>query len=115
MSAALGQASETATTSIFNPYILGGYVVKFGPQQIGISIGDFECYHIVISGPAGSSFQIYIGDKFYDFVQNGDINSWDPSQPMKLAYGNTVYFYWSVGTGTPIPTVTMYFQQSSPL
>ena len=115
MTAALGQASATATTGIYNPYVSGGYVIKFDPPTIGISIGNFECYHIVISGPAGSSFQIYIGDKFYDFVENGDINSWDPSQTMKLVYGNTVFFYWSVGTGTPIPTATMYFQEASPL
>jgi hypothetical protein len=34
---------------------------------------------------------------------------------MKLVYGNTVYFYWSTGTGTPVPSATMYFQESSPL
>jgi hypothetical protein len=115
VTAALGQAFEIATKVPFNPYVTGGYVIKFGPQQIGISLGSFECYHIVISGPAGSSFQIYIGDKFYDFVENGDINSWDPSQTMKLVYGNTVYFYWNTGTGTPVPSATMYFQESSPL
>ncbi len=95
-----------------NLYVPGAYIVKVGPQQIGVATGEgnFECYHIAIQGPAGSSFQIYIGDKFYDFVANGDINSWDPSQPMKLVAGNTVYFYWNVSSGTPVPTVTMYFQ-----
>lgn len=99
-----------------NLYVPGAYTVKVGPQQAGVAagVGDFECYHIAIQGPAGSSFQIYIGDKFYDFVENGDINSWDPSQPMKLISGNTVYFYWNVSTGTPIPTVTMYFQTARP-
>lgn len=96
-----------------NRYVPGAYTVKMGPQQMGVSEGAFECYHISIQGPAGSSFQVYIGDKFYDFVARGDINSWDPSQTMKLVSGNTVYFYWNVTSGTPKPGVTMYFQEAS--
>lgn len=100
----------------YNFYSPGSYTVKVGPQQIGVAagVGNFECYHIAIQGPPGSSFQIYIGDKFYDFVENGDINSWDPAQPMKLVAGNTVYFFWNVSSGEPIPTVTMYFQTARP-
>lgn len=100
-----------------NLYVPGAYTVKMGPQQMGVAngVGEFECYHIAIQGPAGSSFQIYIGNKFYDFVVNGDINSWDPSQPMKLVSGNTVYFYWNVSSGTPVPAVTMYFQTARPI
>lgn len=96
-----------------NRYVRGAYTVKMGPQQLGVFEGSFECYHISIQGPSGSSFQVYIGDKFYDFVARGDINSWDPSQTMKLVSGNTVYFYWNVNTGTPIPAVTMYFQEAT--
>jgi hypothetical protein len=99
-----------------NLYVPGAFTVKVGPQQMGLgAVGEFECYHIAIAGPAGSNFQVYVGESFYDFVAHGDINSWDPSQPMKLTWGNTVYFYWSVGTGTPVPTVTMYFQEASAL
>ena len=98
-----------------NLYVPGAYTVKLGPQQMGIFAGAFECYHIAIQGPPGSSFQIYIGNDFYDFVSRGDINSWDPSQTMKLVAGNTVYFYWNVTTGTPVPAVTMYFQEPAVL
>lgn len=99
-----------------NRFVPGAYTVRVGPQQMGLqSIGNFECYHIAVAGPPGSTFQVYVGNDFYDYVANGDINSWDPSQPMKLTWGNTVYFYWSVAAGAPIPTVTMYFQEASPL
>jgi hypothetical protein len=100
-----------------NLYVPGAYTVTVGPQQIGVSngVGNFECYHIAIQGPPGSSFQVWISGKFYDFVQNGDINSWDPAQPMKLISGNTVYFYWNVATGEPVPAVTMYFQEANPI
>lgn len=96
-----------------NIYVPNAFTVTMGPQQMGVFSGAFECYHIAIQGPAGSSFQIYIGDRFYDFVARGDINSWDPSQTMKLVAGNTVKFYWNVSTGTPTPGVTMYFQEAA--
>lgn len=114
----LGDTGEiTGALDGNNLYVPGAYTVKLGPQQLGVAggVGNFECYHIAIKGPPGSSFQIYIGNKFYDFVQNGDINSWDPAQPMKLISGNNVYFYWNVKTGTPVPTVTMFFQEANPI
>lgn len=95
-----------------NRYVPGAYTVTMGPQQLGVTMGQFQCYHIAIQGPAGSNFQVYIGGDFYDFVVRGDINSWDPNQPMQLTQQSVVYFYWNVGTGTPVPTVTMYFQES---
>jgi len=94
-----------------NRYVPGAYTVTMGPQQMGVTMGAFECYHIAIKGPAGSNFQVYIGDNFYDYVARGDINSWDPNQPMLLSQQSVVYFYWNVTTGTPVPTVTMYFQE----
>lgn len=118
MTAALGDSGPIeGVLDQGNLYVPGAYTVTMGPQQMGVSsgFGAFECYHIAIMGPAGSSFQIYVGNKFYDFIENGDINSWDPANPMKLIGGNTVYFYWNVSTGIPIPTVTMYFQEPNPL
>lgn len=118
MTAALGDSGQVeGTLDPNNLYVPGAYTVKMGPQQLGVSngVGAFECYHIAIQGPAGSSFQVYIGTNFYDFVENGDINSWDPAQPMKLVSGNTVYFYWNVAAGQPVPTVTMYFQEATPV
>lgn len=92
----------------------GNYTVVFDPPTLAINSTTFECYHIVISGPPGSSFTIYIGSNFYDNVALGDQNSWDPSQTMKLQQGQTIYFFWNTGTGIA-PQVTMWFQEASPL
>lgn len=110
MPQSLGSAVATAKVSI-DGLNAGNYTVTFDPSTIGIQEPAFECYHIVVAGPAGSTFRIFIDNNFYDNVIHGDMNSWDPNQTMKLISGNTVYFYWSVGTGTPLPTVTMYFQE----
>ena len=113
MPAGLGPAMATGALDKtgFNP---GNWTVVFDPPTIGISAATFECYHIVITGPAGSSFSIYIGPQFWDNVQRGDTNSWDPNQAMKLQSGQTVYFYWNTGAA-PAPQVTMWFQESNPL
>lgn len=110
----LGSAQATGKIAPTGTFNAGKYTVTFDPATIGISAPLFDCYRIVINGPAGSAFQIYIGARFYDNVTPGDVNSWDPNQPMHLMSGDTVYFHWNTGTGT-VPTVTMWFQEPSPV
>lgn len=109
--------SSDLVTGVLDPnnrYVPGAYTVTMGPQQMGVANGpgDFECYHITIKGAGGSSFQVYIGNDFYDYVSRGDINSWDPAQTMKLSSGSVVYFFWSNNTA-PAPSVQMFFQEAT--
>lgn len=109
----LGQADVTATIGTTLGSNPGNWTATFTPQVIGVSESTFECYRIVIKGgPAGSTFDIYVGTNLYDSVSPGDTNSWDPNQTMKLIQGNTVEFRWNTGTGTSGPQVWMYFQES---
>jgi hypothetical protein len=111
----LASAQGEIDNSGQNPFGNGNYTVTFDQMNLGMNLPLFECYHIVIDGPIGSSFKIYVGANFYSNVAQGWQNEWDPSQTMKLQLGQNIYFYWSVGTGTPEPNVTMYFQEPSPL
>lgn len=113
MPAGLGPATATGTLDKTG-LNTGNYTVVFDPPTLDISAPLFECYHMVINGPPGSSFTIYIGSFQYDNVELGDVNSWDPNQTMKLQQGQTIYFFWNTGTGT-VPTVTMWLQEASPL
>lgn len=113
MPAALGPAFAIGTPDKTG-FNAGNWTVVFDPPTLNISAPNFECYHIIITGPIGSSFTIFIGPNQYDNVQRGDNNSWDPHQPMKLQQGQTVYFYWNTGAGAA-PTVTMWFQEASAL
>jgi hypothetical protein len=108
----LGSAHATGVVTPTGQINAGNYTVTFSPALIGISAPLFDCYHIVISGPAGSGFTIYIGNRFYDNVFPGDANSWDPNQPMHLQNGDYLYFYWNTGSGTA-PQVTLWFQEPS--
>lgn len=117
MTAPLGPAFATAEidNSGKNPFGDGNFTITFDQQVLGMNLPLFECYHIVIDGPIGSSFKIYIGANFYSNVAQGWQNEWDPAQTMKLQLNQPIYFYWNVGTGTPVPNATMYFQEPSPL
>lgn len=112
----LGEATVTATLGGSHSNNPSKWLATFTPSVIGVSIPVFECYRIVIKGgPAGSTFDVYIGVRLYDSVAPGDTNSWDPNQPMKLQQGDVVEFRWNTGSGSSGPQVWMYFQEESPI
>jgi hypothetical protein len=83
----------------------GNWTVRFRPDDLNIP-GEFEVYHISLRGPGGF-FDVYIDDAFYSTAIRGDRNEYDPTQPMILREGQTVYFYWTIATGTA-PKVWVY-------
>lgn len=112
----LGDAHAVGVADPQNLIASGNYTVTFDPKTIGVTVGSFECYHMVIEGPPGSTFKIFVGTRWWDNVNRGDVNSWDPNQTLKLHQGDTVYFYWSAAPpALPVPNVTMFFQEANPL
>lgn len=91
-----------------NVFGAGLWTVTFDQAALAAQVAA-EVHHIAISGPPGSSFQVYIDTTFYDYVARGDINSWDPSQPMPLNPGQTLYFYWN-SSASPAPKVSLYLR-----
>lgn len=109
----LGQRSKQGTVDQDNPFLSGGWAVSFSPADLTIQT-QFEVYHVAISGPSGSRFQVFIDTTFYDYVARGDINSWDPSQPMHVRPGQTIHFYWNTSAGTA-PRVSIFCREPSPV
>jgi len=108
----LGQRTAYGTKSLWtNPLGPGNWTVCFTTQDLAISV-EFEVYHIAVSGPPSSNFQVWIDSTFYDYAVRGDINSWDPSQPMIISPGHNLYFHWNVGTGAA-PKVTVFCRTES--
>lgn len=89
----------------------GNWTVAFDPNTLNVNVPYFEVCHIVIEGAAGSSFSVFIDINQWDTNQNGFLNSWDPSVPLPLRPGQTLYFYWSDQTtdNTP-PEVTIWLR-----
>lgn len=115
----LGQLTQKGVVDPTNPVLAGGWTVKFTPAEIGIRVKS-EVYHIAVKGPTGSRFEVFIDTTFYDNVKRGDINSWDPSQPMPVDPGATIYFYYNSAALTPAPDsgppkATLFFREPSPV
>lgn len=107
------QATGALSTDGNNPYGNGNWVVTFDPKLLAVPTGQFEVYHIALTGPLGSQLQVWIDRTFYDVTNHGDINSWDPNETLHLTGGGqTVYLYWNTGA-TPAPMVTMWLRESA--
>lgn len=88
-----------------NPLGAGFYGVVFQPADFQIR-ARFKITYISITGPAGSTMRVFRDNTFRGATVRGDLNEWDPAQPMFVMPGQAVSFYWSTGTGT-IPIVTL--------
>ena len=109
------QATGVLGTDAGAPYGAGNWVVTFDPEKFAVATGEFEIYHIALTGPTGSKFQVFIDRTFYDANNHGDLNSWDPNNTLHLiGGGSTLYFYWNTGVA-PAPEVTIWLKESSAL
>jgi hypothetical protein len=118
MTAPLGPAGPVEAVLDTTGRNTGNYTATFDSSVLDFNLPLFECYHIVIDGPVGSSFDLYVGNQWYSSVAQGWKNEWDPSQTMKLQQGQVIYFFWNISPSanvTPVPVVTMYFQEPSPV
>lgn len=90
-----------------NPYGVGRYTAVFDPKILAMTANTYEIYHMALRGPSGSTLEVWIDQAFYETTPRGDLNSWDPSQPLYMRGGQTLYFFWSLGGATP-PFVTIW-------
>lgn len=67
---------------------------------------------ITITGPVGSTLNVYVDNTFVDTTPRGDINSAEYINPIILQRGQQLRLVWSVGTGTPTPQATLYVEEA---
>ena len=87
----------------------GNWTVQFTPQLLSVTVTEFECYKIIVTGANPSAtFDVYIDAEQWDTSVYGTNNSWDPSQPLIMRYGQTLYLYYSSASSdgdTPKATI----------
>ena len=117
----LGQ-QDSAVTGLINPYLPGtGWVVIFAPEDLDVADTEFECYHIALDGPVGSTAVVLIDGHQWDYVNQAWSNGWDPAEPMLIRSGQTVQLCWNRAfTAAPYnrttnvqPTVTLWLRRST--
>jgi hypothetical protein len=95
-----------------NPYGNGLWRVVFDQRVLAIATNAIEVYHISLTGPAGSTLQMFIDRTFYDTTPRGDLNSYDPTNPLILRGGQELNFFWN-SSATPVPSVTIWIRTAS--
>lgn len=107
----LGFRPKKGALSADNPFFAGGWAVSFAPADIRIQ-SQFEIFHIAVQGPnlASCNLQLWLDTIFYSTTPRGDINDYDPNQPIPVRPGQTVNFYWDTVV-LPAPTVTIFCQE----
>lgn len=102
-------ATGAADTTGFNT---GNWTVQFTPQILGINVPHFELYKIIVKGAAATAtFDVYVNTGQWDTAVYAVHNSWDPSQPLLLTPGDTIFFYYSTASSDGNkPQITAWFR-----
>ena len=102
---ASGAADTTGTNK-------GNWTVQFTPQVINVNVPHFELYKLVVTGAANTAtFNVYVNVYQWDTAVYATNNSWDPTQPLLLTPGDSVYFYYSsASTDGNRPLITAWFR-----
>lgn len=87
-------AKGAADTTGFNR---GNWTVAFGPNELNVTVTEFEVYKIVLTGAAPTAtFEVYIDTGHFDTNVYAAQNSWEPNQGLLiLRAGQTLYLYYS--------------------
>lgn len=110
----LGPRPVTAAkdTSGLNP---GNWTAVLNDTIINVTVSEYEMYHMYIKSPllvgVQTTAQVLLNNYFWDATLVGQLNSWDPSQPMLMQPGDVLYVLFNVPVATtPAPTVTCWFR-----
>lgn len=93
----------------------GNWTAMIDNSVISTNVPYFELYHLYIKSPVLSSAQtsaeVMLNQNFWDATLVAQLNSWDPSQPMLLTPGDTIYVLFDVPISeTPAPIVYAWFR-----
>lgn len=95
----------TISNDTRNPFGNGFWVTTFDPATLAIPDARLvEVYHAVMTGPSGSEFQVYVDTRPWSTAQRGDLNEYDPNNPMPFYGGQSIYFYFN-SSATPKPDI----------
>lgn len=93
----------------------GNYTAVFDGALISSTVPVFEMYHLYLTAPvlvgAPTIATVKLNTSFWDVTLLGQANSWDPSQPMLMQPGDTLYIMFNVPfPNAAAPFVTAWFR-----
>jgi hypothetical protein len=94
----------------------GNWTLTATEQDLNVKVGQAEIYQISIDGPVGSSFTVYRNRVRWNTVLQGWANSWDPSNPLYLRQGDSLFLYWNAAISImPAPTAVFWIKYDTDL
>ncbi len=90
----------------------GNWTVQFAPRDLAVTVTEFEVYKIVVTKAAQTAtFDVFVDSKQWDTSVYATNNSWDPTQPLIVRYGETLYFFYSSASSDGnMPLVTIWLR-----
>lgn len=93
----------------------GNYTAVFDPSVLAIDVPWFELYRGVVQDAVpGAQVTVYVDKRPVSAAPLPQVAEWDPSQPVLLEPGSTIYFYFSTPLNAiptpPAPEVTLWFR-----
>lgn len=99
---ARGPVTGKPDTSGHNP---GNWTIAYTPDILNVNTSQFEVYKMIVQGAANTTFNVFVDTWQWDTAIYGTKNSWDPSQPLIMRPGQTLYFCYSDATTDNTPPV----------
>lgn len=94
----------------------GNWTIVADEQTLNCKVAQAEVYQIGIDGPVGSSFKLYRNTHLWNAVNQGWQNSYDPTQPLFIRPGDSLFFYWTIGPpSVPVPTAKIWLKYDTDL
>lgn len=93
----------------------GNYTCVFDDSVINASTPVFEMYHMYLEAPSlvgmSTTAKVVLNTGSWDATLLGQLNSWDPSQPMLMTPGDTLYILFNVPVpNAKVPIATAWFR-----
>lgn len=97
-----GPITGAADTTGNNP---GNWTVAFTTDVLACNVPQYEIYKMVVQGAPGTTFTVFVENKLWSVSVYGEMNEWDPNEPLILNSGQSLYFYYSDPVSDNIPPV----------
>lgn len=94
----------------------GNWTITFPPQVLNCRVALAEVYQLSIDGPIGSTMSLYRNTHVWNQVIQGWANNYDPTNPLYIRPGDSVFLYWKAPAGplpngsTPVPTAKLWLR-----
>jgi hypothetical protein len=110
----LGSRGPVTGAKDFTGMNPGNWTIAFTPNILSVNVPQFQIYKMIVKGAVNTTFQVWVDDRQWDVGIYGALNSWDPTQPLVMRPGETLFFMYSDPTtdNTP-PVATVWVRYDS--